>query len=57
MATPALELRPGCLHLQELNSRSATVGKWDVGIFHSRIETWSVPGKSSGAALRCIHGF
>ena len=50
----AVQPREGCLHLQELNQRSANIGKWDVGIFHPRIETWALPNKSSGAAFRCI---
>ena len=52
--TSAVQLRPGCLLLPELNERSASIGKWDVGIFHPRIDTWVIPNKSEGAAFRCV---
>ena len=52
--TSAVQPRAGCLHLQELNQRSANIGKWDVGIFHPRIETWAPANKSPGAAFRCM---
>ena len=52
--TSAVQPRVGCLHLQELNQRSATIGKWDVGIFRPRIETWAPANKSPGAAFRCM---
>ena len=47
------------LHLGELNTRSAKLGQWDVGIFQPRIETWSWQDKTTqqtkhGAAFRCL---
>ena len=47
------------LHLGELNTRSAKLGCWDVGIFQPRIEEWSWKDKNTqeikeGAAFRCL---
>ena len=33
------------LHLSELNTRSAKLGCWDVGIFQPRIDEWSCKDK------------
>ena len=47
--------RAGTLLLPELTPRSAGLGKWDVGVFHPRIEQWQAPttGKD-GVVFRCI---
>ena len=47
------------LHLSELNTRSAKLGCWDVGIFQPRIDEWSWKDKNTqqtkqGAAFRCL---
>ena len=47
------------LHLSELNTRSAKLGCWDVGIFQPRIDEWSWTDKNTqqtkqSAAFRCL---
>ena len=46
------------LHLSELNTRSAKLGGWDVGIHQPRIDDWQWKDKNNqetkhGAAFRC----
>ena len=46
------------LHLSELNTRSAKLGCWDVGIHQPRIDEWDWEDKNTrqqkhGAAFRC----
>ena len=47
------------LHLSELNTRSAKLGCWDVGIFQPKIDEWSWKDKNTqqtkqSAAFRCL---
>ena len=47
------------LHLSELNTRSAKLGSWQVGIFQPRIDQWDWKDKNTqqtkyGAAFRCL---
>ena len=47
------------LSLKELNTRSAPLGSWDVGVFRARIHEWTWTDKTSklpksGAAFQCL---
>ena len=47
------------LSLRELNTRSARLGLWDIGVFHPELHTWTYQEKGTGkqkqgAAFRCI---